>query len=168
MNGGYRSTNIDVINFDENGAPAASKGTRAGVAQVGNLNPYETISAVTLGNAAGIKTAQYGETAIKYGSGDMILTGIQDGSWTGVYGADFGGDGAKTLKLMVRGNGSGAIRVGLDKLSATAIGYVKIEKPGSDFSEVSVTFDEPITGVHDIYFIYAGQDYELLSWKFEK
>ena len=168
MNGGYRSTNIDVINFDENGAPAASKGTRAGVSQVGTLNPYDTVSAVTLGNAAGIKTTQYGETAIKYGSGDMILTGIQDGSWTGVYGADFGNDGAKTLKFMVRGNGSGAVRISLDKLSAAAIGYVKVEKPGSDFAEVSVTFDEPITGVHDLYFIYAGGDYELLSWKFEK
>ena len=168
MDGGYRNTNIDVINFNENGEPAKSKGTREGVAQVGNLNPYDTVSAVTLGNAAGINTVQYGETAVKYGSGDMILTGITDGSWTGVYGADFGSEGAKTLKIKVRGNGTGAIRVSLDKLSSSAAGYVKIDKPGSDFTEVSVAFDEAITGVHNVYFLYAGQDYELLEWKFEK
>ena len=168
MDGGYRSTNIDYIKFNENGEPATSIGTKSGVDQIGSLDPYETVSAVTLGNASGINTVQYGETAEKYGSGDMILSGIHDGSWISVYGADFGDVSPKSISIKVRGTGKGAIRVSLDMLSKPEAALIPVEAPGEEFTEIKVDLTQEITGKHDIFFMFAGEEYEVLEWKFEK
>jgi len=168
MNGGYRSTNIDVVKFNENGEPAASTGTRLGVEQIGTLNPYETVKAVTLANASGIKTTQYGETAVKYGSGDMIVTDIHDGSWISVTGADFGSESAKTVAVKVRGEGKGAIRVSIDYPNSHAVAYIPVENPGVCFVEVKADLTAEVTGIHSVFFTFAGEGYEVLEWKFEK
>ncbi len=168
MDGGYRSTNIDVIKFNEDGEPTKSKGTREGVGQIGNLDPYETVKAVTIGNAAGIETTQYGETAVKYGSGDMIVTGIHDGSWTGVLGADFGSTSPKSFSIKVRGEGSGAIMVGTEYPNYKPVAFVKVEKPGAEFTEITVDLTAEVTGVQDVFFTFAGEGYEVLEWKFNK
>ena len=166
--GGYRSTNIDFIQFNENGEPCTSAGTRAGVPQIGNLDPYETVAAVTLANASGIKTVQYGETAIKYGSGDMIITDIHDGSWTCVSGADFGNDGAKKVTVSLRGSGNGAIRVSIDYPNSNAVAYIPVNAPGAEFTEVSAELESEVTGVHSIFFTFVGEGYEMKEWKFER
>ncbi len=164
---GYRSTNIDKLSLDENKAPKIALGTKEGVKQVKAFDPFETVSAVTLGNASGIETVQYGESAEKYGSGQMILTGISDGSWTGIYGADFK-DGAHKLTVSVRGEGTGTINVYLDSLGGDPICVLDVNAPGAEFTEITGALDKVPEGEHNLFFIFTGSDYELLSWKFEK
>ena len=179
LTGGYRSTNIDVLSFDENGVPTATKGTQKGVSQVGCFDPYQTVSAATFGNMAGLDTVQYGEDAVKYGSGDMILTGVSDGDWLCVYGADFGDNGPSEFTLEVRKSPDAAytdsicaIRVTQDKLFGSEpfadIPLESIMNAGSDeFVTITVPVDISVTGVHDIYMIFAGEGYEVRSWSFE-
>ncbi len=98
---GYRSTSIDKLVINEKGEPSKSEGTRAGVKQLRNLDPYQETKAVTMSNAAGIATRQFGETARKFGSGDMIVTGITEGGWIEVSGVDFGSEPARIVEINV-------------------------------------------------------------------
>ncbi|MCR4763837.1 MAG: family 43 glycosylhydrolase [Lachnospiraceae bacterium] len=163
---GYRSTNIDLLALDENGAPAASKGTTKGVKQIRYQDPYKQTPAVTIGNAAGITTRQFGEEAEKYGSGDMILTGISDGSWICVHGEDFGTAEAAEFLVSVQGSGSGAIRVSLDAPDGPVVAFLPVDAPGNRLTEISSTVLVKPSGVHDLYLTFAGSGYELYSWRF--
>ena len=165
ITGGYRSTNIDRLPIDENGAPAPAKGTRSGVPQICPLDPYAEVRAVTMGNSAGIDTRAYGASEA-CGYGEMILTGIGDGSWSSVYGADFADRGAKALGMQVRGQGNGWIRVSLDAADGEVLAYVPVETPGDQIVTVTADLLTVPGGVHDVYFTYAGSGYEVLSWKF--
>lgn len=171
VNGGYRSTNVDKLVINDNNEPSKSTGTRAGVPQLKAFDPYTEVKAVTLSNAAGISTKQYGESAVKSGSGDMILTGISDGAWTSVSGVDFGSEGAKEIEFTVDvkeantdSDYRGAIKVCLDSPSAEAVGYAVIPNEKADGVKVVAEFNQPVTGEHSVYFVYAGEKYDVYSW----
>ena len=165
--GGYRSTNIDVLEIKDN-APAVSKGTKTGVKQVSYLNPYDEVSAVTMSNSSGIDTVQYGEEAIKCGSGDMVVTGISDGSWISVTGADFGNSDPFEISLKYKSRGTGAVRVSLDLPEGDVLAYIPIEDTDNEIEDTFVALEERPGGVHDIFFTFVGKDYDLISWRFIK
>lgn len=71
----YRSTSIDSVQIDGNGRISSIQATREGVAQTQPFYPYCKHKAVTMAAMGGITTTQYGEDAVKYGSGEMLLTG---------------------------------------------------------------------------------------------
>jgi arabinoxylan arabinofuranohydrolase len=179
---GYRSTSIDKLVINEKSEPAKSEATRAGVAQIKNFDPYVETKAVTMSNAAGISTRQFGEEAKKYGSGDMIVTDIKAGGFIEVCGVDFGSDQAKVVEVAVkRAAGfekdkvSGAISVCIDSPDSKALEEVEIsydrEKGVSEehgIMKFSSRLDTKVSGVHDLYFVFSGEGYEFYSWKFKK
>lgn len=165
--GGYRSTNIDVLEIVDNG-PSASKGTREGVKQLSYLNPYEEVKAVTMSNASGIDTVQYGDEAKKCGSGNMIVTDISDGSWISVTGADFGNKDPFELSVKYKSSGTGAVRVSVDSPDGEVLAYVPIENTEDEAEDVFVRLENSVSGVHDVFFTFAGEDYDLISWRFVK
>ena len=171
MDGGYRSTNVDKLVLNEDHEPAASIGTRCGVSQLKDFDPYKKVSAVTISNGAGIDTKQFGEEAKKYGSGDMILSGLSDGSWVSVSSVDFGTDGAQKITFEICGNKGSVeegtlkgIKVCLDSPSAEAVGYAVIDEVSDELSTVEADFQEKITGRHTLYFVFAGEGYDVYSW----
>ncbi len=168
MLGGYRSTNIDKINLDDNYGPCKSEGTTQGVEQIKALNPYEEVMAVTMANCAGVTTRQHGSDAVRYGSGEMILTGMHDGSWSCVEGAVFEYGSPSGIVVKARGRGTGVIRVSLDSPDGEAVAYIPVKAPGQNFVEIEVPIEKEFSGKQDIYFTYVGENYELLSWRFLK
>lgn len=172
MDGGYRSTNVNQLVLNDNNEPSASVGTRGGVSQLRLVDPYKEVKAVTLANASmGIKTKQYGEVAKKCGSGDMILSGIADGEWTSVSGVDFGDAGAKEISFAIDvketatdSDQRGVIKICLDTPSSAAVGYAVIPNEKADGQGVVASFNTPVTGQHSVYFVYAGEKYEIYSW----
>ncbi len=164
IDGGYRSTNVDKLLLNDNNEPAASKGTRAGVEQLRSVDPYKEVKAVTISHAAGINTKQYGDVAKECGSGDMILSGLSDGAWTGVSGVDFGDAGAKKIVFKAQGTGAGNIRVCLDLPSADPVAVADVNAPGKELMEVSADFAETVTGKHNVYFVFEGEGFEVYSW----
>ena len=74
---------------------------------------------------AGIRTAPYGENSVRYGSGDMIVTGISTGSWIGIYGASFGSEGAQEIQFEIRGKQQGKILVYMDIPEGKAVAEIE-------------------------------------------
>ena len=165
---GYRSTNIDSLMLGGDLEPTASIGTRHGVDQTKAFDPYKEIPAVTMSNCADIKTTQYGEVAKKYGSGEMVLTGIQDGSWTSLSGVEFGNSGAAALDINALGNGTGKIYVKLDTPASDAIGTICVDLNTKEPETMHMTFDDTIKGKHDVFFVFEGEGYQVYSWEFTR
>lgn len=169
MDKGYRSTNIDLVQLNEDETIAMIQATKKGVEQTVALNPYNRIPAVTMANMAGIQTTQFGKISEAYGSGEMIVTGIHTGSWIAVYGVDFGAKHPKEFTVSVRGTGTGLIKISTDSLEGVELGVVKIESESPEiFREITILLEKKITGIHDLYFLFGGEGFEIRSWFFSE
>ncbi len=164
---GYRSTNIDKMTLDADGGPAVATGTRKGVEQIGSLDPYKAVKAVTMGNAAGIDTERadgpeggFADSACE----NMILTGIKDGSWTCVYGADFADKAPSKIIYSVCGKGSGHVSVRTDKPDGEEIALIEVNADGK--ADIETTLVKSVSGKKDIYFVFEGEGYKPVEWKF--
>ena len=158
---GYRSTHIDEVNILPDGTIEEIKGSRKGAAQSGRFNPFELTSAAAIGNQAGINTVP--------GEQQMKVTGIDSGDWIALYGVDFGnaagGAGARkfTCRVTPPKSGRGAIQIKLDRLDGVPVGYVDVA-PGK--AEITVELLQPVTGVHDLVFVFYGKGYDFEQWQF--
>ena len=167
MDAGYRSTNIDVLTINDENGPDKTKGTREGVKQLKTVDPYKENKAVTMANSSGLTTVQYGESAEKYGSGEMIVSGVKTGSWMSVKGVDFGDKAPKKIVISARGQGGGVVKVSLGSPKGEVLAYVDIDRPGSEFKDICRELGSIPEGEQDLYFTFAGEKYELESWRFE-
>ena len=173
---GYRSTHIDKLAVNEDGTLGRTKGTRAGVEQNGYLNPYETVEAETIWNSAGVTTRAYEESNAASGvdkvvdCGNMVVCGMETGSWIGLKGVDFGDAGATEFVASVCAGTevNGVIQIRIDRLMGDIVGYLEVSKDGDGktYIEQSSKLLETITGVHDLYFTFYGSGYSLDTWKF--
>ncbi|MBO5031038.1 MAG: family 43 glycosylhydrolase [Lachnospiraceae bacterium] len=164
----YRSTSIDAAEINENGKISMIQATREGVAQLKGFDPYRPNKAVTMAAMGGIETTQYGESAVNCGSGDMIVTGISDGSWIKVCGVDFGERTAQTLELSVRGHAKGFVKVCVDDIQEEAVCIAELT-PESDTALTTCTakISSSPSGIHDLYFVFMGEGYEVYDWEFQ-
>lgn len=170
INGGYRSTNIDVVDLDENGELIPATGTRVGVSQVKDMDMYERVPAVTMGVMAGVDTVQYGESAVKYGSGEMILTGMETGSFTGIYGVNFQDRKPVSFEAEVRSTAeakeAGSIEVRIDSPDGETIASIDLASAVAEFTTLNTEVTSSVSGTHDIFFVFVGKGYQVRSWKF--
>lgn len=170
LSGGYRITHIDKVTVNADGSIAMGEGTKLGVPQVQPLNPYEKVEAGTIWTMGGINTTQYGSQALCFGSGNMLVTDISDGDWLAVSGVDFGDEGASsfTADLVLSEGATGAILVRLDNLeNGTDVGVLEIT---GEAGEVSLTtkLAETVTGKHNVFFIFMGENYQWDKWNMNK
>ena len=164
--GGYRCTHIDELKINADGSIGMGQGTKTGVAQLKNFDPYQEIPAATMSTMGGISTVAKDENAKTYGSGVMAVNNIDDGDWMMVSGVDFGEEGASKFiaDFTCKGEAEGAVCVRIDYLkTGTEVAYLTVKD-----GEASAEFIEKVTGVHNVYFIFAGKGYEFNGWKFEK
>jgi arabinoxylan arabinofuranohydrolase len=163
----YRNPHIDAVTVNADGTIAQITGTMAGVDQVGRHDPYQVTEAETIGTMSGINTM---ETATA--SSGMAVTEINSGDWLAVYGVDFGSAGAGrfTCKVAAPKNGFGVIQLRLDSPEGDAVGYAYIKlKDGEqrdDYSTLTVNLAQPITGVHDLVFVFYGEGWIFDQWNF--
>lgn len=163
VDAGYRSTNIDEINFDENGDILPIKGTREGVKQLKNVDPKREIAAVTMANQAGIDVAPYGKESEEAGYGNMILTGMTTGSWTMVSGVDFGSAAPKNIEGYFRGVNDGTVHVRIDAIDGDDVAVINVNA-AENFIAAHADFNKSITGVHDVFFVFEGEGYQFEKW----
>lgn len=167
---GYRCTQIDTVSIGEDGVIAPITMTKAGVISAGSLNPYEKVEAETMQGMGGIETTQYGSQSTYFGSGNMIVTGIQTGSWLTVSGVEFSHEDTKTFTASVRAKEGayGVIKVCLDSPDGEAIAYLEVTPDGTEeFREESCGLTGAVSGSHKLYFVFYGEDYELDYWYFK-
>ncbi len=141
--------------------------TREGVAQTKPVDPYRRNKAVMMASMGGVSTTQYGESAVSCGSGDMILTGISDGCWTGVCGVDFGEKTVQCLEVTVRGTAGGCVKVCLDSPQGEEVCIAPlIPESAHRLTACRESVNKKLKGIHDLYFIFLGEGYEVYDWRF--
>lgn len=165
---GYRCTQIDPVTIREDGTIAPIAMSKPGVDGAGSLNPYAKVEAETIHSMAGLETTQYGSQSTYFGSGNMVLTGIQTGDWLTVSGVDFA-NGAKsfTASVHAKEDAYGIIKVCLDSADGEAIAYLEITPDGTDdYQERSCDLIAAASGSHKLYFVFYGEGYEIDYWYF--
>ena len=170
VSNGYRSTHLNKVYFDENGVIQDIVATMEGVEKVKNLDPFETIPAVTIAWQAGVRVRELenqAQTELRH-----VLTDINHGDWVGIASADFD-DGAQEIimKLSSETNDS-KIEIHLDQLDGELVGTIDVPNTGGSNNWVDVsTAVSTIKGIRDIYFVFKGNAdqplLELASWSFK-
>lgn len=170
LEGGYRSTNLNEVTIKDDGSILDIKGDEFGVKQVRSLNPYEKVEAETIGTMAGLNTKLMDESDPYQGTGNMVLTEINDGDWLTVYGAGFGDSGANGFTANVKASETmdTVIQIRLDKPSGKVVGYLEIAQSDSgEYTEVTTRLLERITGDHTLFFVFLGEGMEMDYWMFQ-
>lgn len=168
LKGGYRSTNINRVSILDDGTIEPAKMDKQGISQLKSMNPYQEVSFLTMANNAGIACHEEKKTAPKNPVVNT-LGDIHSGDWVQVRGVDFTESPATQLTVNVHyadASSVGGIKVCLDSLDSVAIGYVAITNEQAPYS-VTIDISET-TGTHDVFFVFEGEDYRLLSWQFTK
>jgi arabinoxylan arabinofuranohydrolase len=167
---GYRTTNVDEVIVSSDGTIKPIIGTRTGVKQVKNFDPFIENEAETFAWMGGITTkAIEGESKL-YGKTNLAVNVTETGDWIGISNVDFGATGADCFTAKVSSMASGnAIKICLDNPESEAIGYLEVPNTGSEniYKEVTAKINK-VQGVHNLFFIFAGKEFQFDSWKFEK
>lgn len=152
---GYRSPHINRLVHNSDGSIQEVQGTMAGIPQITTLNPYTRVEAETIGWNAGI-TTELSQAAggPRY---NQNVTNIHNGDWIAVGNVDFGNSGATKFKANVASNAGGRIEIRLGSATGTLVGTLNVSSTGGNQSwrELETTVNQ-ITGVHNVYFVFAG------------
>ena len=172
ITGGYRCTSITKITVNEDGTIATVPSVdRQSLVQQKYLNPYEKVEAETMATMGGLNTTQEGMVSKSYGSGNMVLSEIHSGDWLALYGVDFGETGATKFTAAVKAGKeqTGAIQIRLDSLDGEVAGYLEIGKnaDGKTYQEYTAELLKPVTGVHNLIFVFYGEEYNVDYWQFQ-
>lgn len=171
---GYRCTHIDTFTMQEDGTIGVIEQTLKGREQLQYVDAYGSNRAASFAVMGGINTVPADDVSKSCGSGNMALGDIQNGGFIKVQGVDFGSEAPTSIRLTVRNkNGeraSGAVQVRIDGLEGNVLGYLSMDEiaDGSGFTECSAQLTEQAEGVHDLYFVFAGEKYEIETWQFVK
>lgn len=167
VKGGYRSTNANEVTINPDGTIQAIYADKKGLTQIKAFNPYEPVAAATMANNGGTTVIEEDKKSFK-DSQVISVAGIDPGDWIQVSQVDFGSKGADTLTLRISSEGNaGAVRICPDSLDADAVAYAEIPDTGNykNYVDITVPVDE-ITGIHDLYFEFAGSGYHFNTWTF--
>ena len=180
----YRCLHVDEIKVDETTDEISITPTYEGAKQIEDFDPYgEVINATTTSYSAGVKSIKSDSQKA------MVLDKIDTGDWTRISGVNFGNNGvAKVAAKFSSKTDQGAIEVFVDDptVAANKIASISVKKTcdndgfregvggtnGSHPSESGVyqtaeaEISANVTGKHDVYFVFRGNDYRVASWSF--
>ncbi len=171
---GYRCTHIDEFVMQEDGSIGTIHQTLKGREQLKYVDAYERNRAVNFAVMGGVDTVPADSTSSYYGSGNMALGDIQSGDFVKTAGVDFGSTSPVSFEMTFRNQGdlkaSGAVEIRIDSEEGEILGYLSVSdlQEGREFTEYTAELSGRAQGVHDLYFIFAGEGYEIEEWQFFK
>jgi len=156
---GYRVTHIEAINVN-NGRFEPVTATRRGVTQVGRFNPYLLHQGATSGITA--------EISFNSDSEYEYASALKNGSWLGIFGADFGDTGANSININARAGRAGSCKVEIrlghpTDNTSEVIGVLQTRNTA--FANYTIDLSKTVTDVHNIYFVFTS-GFILGSWQF--
>ena len=150
-----RSVCVEQFSYNADGSIPLILPTNEGVTKgLANLNAYDRVEAETIAWSEGIKTYR---TKLS----GMYITAKHNNAFTKVRNVDFKEKGATsfTAQLSTKQNVGVSMEIRLDSLTGKLIGTADAPLTGSDDEWASKTIDvEKVTGVHDLYFVFKGDD----------
>lgn len=158
--GGFgRSVAVEEFKRNADGSFPIINPTDAGVKAIGTLNPYQRVEAETMSFSKGLHAQQMAKKGV-------YISDTHNGDYIKVSNVDFGDKGAEKFTVSaasaLRG---GTIQIFLDKMpgardrSTKPVATVEISSTGGweKFQKFSTAIEQPVTGVHDIYFLFQGR-----------
>jgi len=167
---GYRSTHVDTFTMQEDGTIGIIKQTTDGREQLKSVDAYAENNATCMAVQGGVNTVAADAIATFYGAGTMALANMEEGAFVKVRGVDFGDTAPTGFTAMIKAasGADGAIQLRIDGLDGEVVGYLPVDRiTGVDYEAYTAELDAKVTGVHDLYFIFCGDNYRVMSWKFE-
>ena len=171
---GYRSTHIDKFTLEEDGTIGIIQQTLTGREQLKYVDAYAENRAANFAVMGGVDTVAADSVANECGCGDMALGDIQSGDFIKIAGVDFGNTIPSSFSATVRNatdiQAEGIIRISIDSLDGEVLGYLPISDvpAGDNFTELTAQLTGKADGVHDLFFVFSGEGYEIESWQFIK
>jgi len=173
-----RSVSVQKITYNEDGTiQKLPFWTEKGVTQIGTLNPYNRVEAETIAFSKGLKTekASEWERNISWDKGKLIadrlfVTSINNGDYIKVQGVDFS-KGASSIDMNIASLNGGKIEIRADGIGGRLLGIVVINfSAQGDVWKTLTTPIENIRGVHDLFFVFKGNNdlFNFDWWKVNK
>jgi arabinoxylan arabinofuranohydrolase len=160
-----RSVSAEQFSYNPDGTIPLIIPTKEGIKQsVANLNPFKKNEAETIAWSEGVKTSFDSKVGI-------YVSKIDNGDFIKVRSVDFG-NGAKRFEAGVASDSNGGnIEIRLGGKTGQLIGTCQVKKTGNGLTWKTVKGKTtPVSGVHDLYFVFTGGEGELFSfdwWKFQ-
>lgn len=167
---GYRITNINEFTPQEDGTIGKISQSVTDREQLVWVNPYEENNATKVALMSGLNTVAADAQAKETGCGTYALGEVQPGAFVKVQGVDFGETAPKKFVARIKNTNEemGAIALRVGQVFGEAIGYLAVdETTGEEFMEFSAELETDITGVQDLFIVFNGEGFEVLSWRFE-
>lgn len=173
----YRNLHVDEIEVNKDTDEITCEPSYEGAEQIEAFNPYvdfkgnvKDINATTTAYSAGV-CSRRSDSRVVEGLSPMVLDEIDTGDWTKIQGVDFGSYGANKLEVTYASEtDEAAIELFVDDptKASNLVATVPVKSTGSqdEFTTASVDIANKITGMHDIYFVFRGTDYDVAAWKF--
>ena len=169
---GFRSLCVDEVTVKES-TPSIGKltMTRAGVAAIKNLNPYEQQQMETMSTSGGVNYEDFYNTAsattvssLHNDASKNLQVKMAAGAWTMLRKVDFGSRGAQAFTL--RAKGTGTLEVRLNTISAKPVAVVEVSS--STLQEHTVSLDPTaFTGVRNLFLVCTASENMLVDeWRF--
>ena len=168
---GYRSIGVDEAKVNESTQTISKMTlTRTGVNAIGTMNPYQLQEIETMATCAGISYEDFTNisknTSISSLGNDAsgnLQVKMSAGAWTQVRRVDFGAQGASSLMLRAKGEGTVEIRLGRKAAKPSATFNIS----SSDMSDYTVQVDaEKFSDTKTIFFVVtSGTDVCLDAWQ---
>lgn len=152
-----RSVSVAEMKFNPNGTIQEIPWWDESVAvdQIGTLDPYKRTEAETIAWSEGLKTE-------KNSKGGISVTSIHNNDYIKVQGVDFK-KGATFFEVSAASVHGGKIEIRIDGRDGTLLGICKIDNTGGwDNWKMFSTPITKIKGIHDLYFVFKGIDYNEL------
>lgn len=155
--GGFRSICVEYLELDEENIEIKlTGGTRKGVKQIAELNPFTS--------QPGSKMVSCAKVGFEYGeNGEVYARSLDNGSWIYLKGVEFSKRPNKFLALV---KGAGRIEVRLDDKLSEPVAAIDFEC--DEFTAVYTDKLEKINGTHDVYIVFSDEDIQLEAWQFKK
>ncbi|MES2277223.1 MAG: glycoside hydrolase family 43 protein [Bacteroidota bacterium] len=163
--GGFdRSVCVAEFNYNNDGTIPRIIHSEQGVQNVGNLDPFVRNEAETIAWESGIKTATTSKTGV-------YVNVVNNGGYIKVRAVNFK-KRAKSFNASLSAEWSGgSIEIHADHLDGQLLGRCEVNKTGGvENWLVSSCKIAAIKGVHDIYFVFKGENNHLFNfdwWKFD-
>lgn len=167
---GYRITNINEFTMQEDGTIGKISQLTSGREQLTWVNPYEENNATKVALMSGLNTVPADEQASATGCGTYALSEVKPGAFVKVQGVDFGDSAPKKFVARIKNTNEemGAVAIRVDQVFGEVMGYLAVDETnGEEFVEFSAELETGITGVHDLFLVFNGEGFEVLSWRFE-
>ena len=166
-----RSTAIEEFKYNSDGSIPKITMTKEGVNPIATVNPYKRNEAEMMAWSEKCKTLENKKTGV-------YVTETRTGGFIKVRSVDFGTQGSSEFSASVAaGLDGGILEVRLDSVKGTKLTQIDVPRTGGwdVWKTLTTQISEPVSGVHDVYFVFKGQNItagrELFNfdyWSFQK